>query len=362
MRICLLTHTLRPQTGAGIFAKGIVDGVQHDASDIEFTVLTSENYVEPNVYKILKNWFYIRNEFKHADAIHAVDAYPYGLVACLANITISKPIIITAVGTGSVRKLNGKGLRSLLLRWVYGRATIITAISNYVASEIQKVLPHLSVKVIGPDVDYKFYAQSINASDETGTKYEYIISQGELKRRKGYSEILPIMKRVMDLRPSIRYVIIANASRNLTYREELYELMDKLGIINKIIIKSDLSREELREAYAKAILYLAMPKNNNGDIEGFGMAIMEASATGTPAVVGKGSGADDAILDGKSGFLVDGENENEVVEKVLSIVDNKDLREKLSKGARKWAETYSLDNKPQKYLSIYDKYDNLTHL
>ncbi|KKT81198.1 MAG: hypothetical protein A2838_00920 [Candidatus Zambryskibacteria bacterium RIFCSPHIGHO2_01_FULL_46_25] len=362
MKICILTQTFNPRAGAGVFTSNIVDGVMRDRPGVEFSIITGEDYIKPSVHKILKNWFYIRNKIREADLVHAIDGYPYGVIACLANIGISKSVVITTIGSGSIRKLGSFGWRPCLLRWAYRRATRVTAISQYVAGEIKKVLPRLSIKVINPGVDYDFYAGKSNKDgSDIYTGFEYIITQGEFKRRKGYTEILPIVKKIMDVYPEIRYIIVADARDNRPYQKELYALMDKLGIRSKVIIKSGLSQEELREVYRNAILYLTLPVNIDGDIEGFGMAITEAAATGTPAIVGKGSGADDAVSDGQSGFLVDGEDEEQVVEKILSIVDNKQLRERLSNGAKKWASENSWENKVKQYIDLYEKNIN-THI
>src|SRR3989344_6811307 len=356
MKICILTQTLNPRTGAGVFTENIIDGIRRSRPHIELSVMTSEDYIKPSIHQVLKSWFHIRGKIRGADIVHALDGYPYGVLACLANIGISRPVIITAVGSGSVRKLSGPGWKSLLLRWAYRRATWITAISHYVAHEIKKVLPELSIEVINHGVDYNFYAGTADGkSTSVPTEYEYIITQGEFKKRKGYVEMLSITKEIMNVRPNMRYVIVADTSRNQSYRDELYELMKKLGIRDKVIIKSNLSREELREIYRNAILYLTLPVNVDGDVEGFGMAIMEAAAVGTPAIVGRGSGANDAVRDGGSGFLVDGRNEEQVVEKILSIIDDENIREKLSNGAKKWASENSWESKVKQYISLYEK-------
>ena len=356
MKICILTQTLDLQTGAGVFTGNLIEGVRRINPQTEFFVMTSEEHIKPSIYKILKNWRGIRDKIRKADLVHALDAYPYGVVACIANIGISKPVIITAVGSGSVGKLNGVGWKSSLLRWAYKRATIVTAISHYVAKEIKKVLPNLSIEVINHGVDYNFYAEK---PDEGNVKnilvFDYIITIGELKRRKGYTEILPIMKKVMQVHQNLKYVIVANTNRNEQYRDELYDLIEKLGIKDRVIIKSDLNRKGLRDAYQKALLYLTLPKNVNGDVEGFGLTIMEAAASGTPVIVGKGSGADDAILDKQSGFLVDGGNQDEVVEKILAVIKNKELRKRLSDGASKWARENGWESKIKHYTKLYEK-------
>ena len=356
MKICILTQTLNPRTGAGVFTENVIDGIRRSRLHAELSVMTSENYLKPNILQVLRNWLHIRGKIKEADIVHALDGYPYGVIACLANIGISKPVIITAVGSGSIRKLGGSGWKSLLLRWAYRRATWVTAISNYVANEIKKVLPNLPIKVINHGVDYNFYAETTDDKD-TGVpaEYKYIITQGEFKKRKGYVEMLSIMKEVMSERPSVRYMIVADTSRNQIYRDKLYGLMDKLRIRDKVIVKSNLSREELRKAYQNASLYLTLPTNVYGDVEGFGLAIMEAAATGTPAIVGRGSGADDAVSDGQSGFLVDGSNTKEVVRKILLLIDDNRLHEKLSDGALKWARENSWEDKIKQYINLYEK-------
>src|SRR3989344_5563082 len=355
MKICVLSQTLNSQTGAGVFAGNLIDGVKKRDHRMEFSVMTGEDFLKPNIYQLLKNWLHIRNEIKKSDLVHALDAYPYGVIACMANLGVSKPVIITAVGSGSIGKLSNFGWKPQLLRCAYRRATRVTAISHYVAQEINKVLPNLAIEVINPGVDYEFYAGGTTENGRKDSDNAYIVTQGEFKKRKGYSEMLPILKKVMGIHSEIRYLIVANTSHNKLYQSEVSSLAEKLGIRNKIIIKSNLTREELREVYRNATLYLTLPINVDGDVEGFGMAIMEAAAVGTPAIVGRGSGANDAVRDGGSGFLVDGRNEEQVVEKILSIIDDENIREKLSNGAKKWASENSWESKVKQYISLYEK-------
>ncbi|MGB3921696.1 MAG: glycosyltransferase family 4 protein [Minisyncoccia bacterium] len=350
MRISYLTHTLNPKTGAGVFTENLVSGIRAQSKGAEFSVLTSENHIKPDLLGLLRNLPHIRERFREADIIHALDGYPYGVVAAIANLGISKPLVITAVGSGSVGLLRQSGFKTKLLKWAYQKADRVTAISRYVANEIRNVLPDLSIEVINHGVDADFFKP-------LGTKENdapYIVTQGEFKRRKGYSEILPIIKKVIDKRPDVKYVIIADIGRNKEYQMELQLLMRTLDIEDRVVIKSGLTREKLRETYQRASLYLSLPKNVDGDVEGFGLSILEAAACGTPSVVGKGSGADDAVSDGKSGFLIDGGDEKLVVEKILSILDNKDLQRKLSDGARKWAEENTWPAKARQYLKFYE--------
>ncbi len=353
MKILLMTQTLDKHTGGGVFASHLIESIEKLSPAITFSVMTSEGDLKPGAYNLLKNWRKIRNEMRKADIVHALDGYPYGVVAYLANIGISKPIMVTAIGSGSVQKLKGWGVRSLILKKAYRNSKELVAISAYVAREIKKEIPELDVSVINPGVDYDFYSSNSMRKHYDGPTY--ILTQGEFKRRKGYSQMLPIIKKILDIRPELRYVIIAHTNLNKNYQQELHELIDSLGIRDKVIFKSNLNQEELRESYRNALLYFSLPINIDGDIEGFGMSIMEAAAAGVPAVVGMGSGADDAVCDGVSGFLVRREDEKGIVDKIIHIVDNDLFRQKLAFGATELASKNTWEDKARQYIDLYEK-------
>jgi phosphatidylinositol alpha-1,6-mannosyltransferase len=54
----------------------------------------------------------------------------------------------------------------------------------------------------------------------------------------------------------------------------------------------------------------------DGDTEGFGMVFLEAAACGVPSVAGLAGGTGDAVVDGRTGYRVDG-NSTEAVASAL---------------------------------------------
>ncbi len=356
MKTLYLTHTLNNRTGIGEFASNVINGVRK-MSGITPEVLTSEDFLSVNFFKLIMNWPKIRQKIREADLIHALDTYPYGVMAVLAKLFIKKPLIITAIGSGSLQNLQGKGIRTLLLRYAYRKATIVTAISRYVAEEINKVLPEVSVEVINPGVDYRYWGRSEN-SEITSMLHKfqpYLLTVGEIKKRKGYSVLLPILEKIIKNGSEVQYVIVGNRDRNQKYWNELDVLIRNLGIEREVSVLSNISREDLRTVYQNASLYVLLPQNINGDVEGFGLSVIEAAAAGVPAVVGKGSGAEDAVLHGQSGFLVSSENPEEVRSRIEEIIQNPELRRKLSQGALQFAEKMTWENKIKRYIEVYEK-------
>ena len=91
--------------------------------------------------------------------------------------------------------------------------------------------------------------------------------------------------------------------------------------------------DELAQAYASADVFV-FP----GAYETFGQVIMEAMASGLPAVVVEAGGAPDVIQDGVSGLVVE-PTRGAFAEAIAYLRDRPDVRLKLSRGARTLAET-----------------------
>ncbi len=358
MKIVVLAHTLDDRTGTGEFVSSMINHTQDSVPDTSFSVMTSEDLLAPSYICVLKNWSAIREKLRNADVVHAIDAYPYGAIAALANIRIGRPLVITTVGTGSTQLFERFTWKAWLLRWAYAQADHITAISEYVARKIESHVREVKVEVVNPGINCEYWEQtsSLPIDKELRNVEPYILSVGEFKSRKGYDVILPIMKEVLVANPTAKYVIVANMEKNHEYRERLMKQIQELGIEDRVVILSRLSRDELRNAYQRASLYLTLPQESKGDVEGFGMAILQAAACGVPAVVGRGSGADDAVLDRVSGFLVSSADPNEVAEKANELLKNVSLHGELSKGARNLAKSLTWQNQVGPYAAIYRKF------
>src|SRR5688500_17122000 len=62
-----------------------------------------------------------------------------------------------------------------------------------------------------------------------------------------------------------------------------------------------------------------------GDTEGFGMVFIEAAACGKPVVAGREGGTADAVLNGRTGYRVDGESVDEIANALRGLLKDTDL-------------------------------------
>jgi glycosyltransferase involved in cell wall biosynthesis len=74
--------------------------------------------------------------------------------------------------------------------------------------------------------------------------------------------------------------------------------------------------------------------------EGFPNAVLEAAASGVPAVATRCTGSRDAVVPEVTGLLVPPGDSGAIANSVLRILDNRDLRASIAQAARDWAVTH----------------------
>ena len=85
--------------------------------------------------------------------------------------------------------------------------------------------------------------------------------------------------------------------------------------------------EKLTEYYKAADLFMLLSENQkNGDVEGFGIVALEAGFFSLPVIGATGCGIDDAIDDGRSGILVNGDNATEICNAMTKAASNRDRK------------------------------------
>lgn len=143
--------------------------------------------------------------------------------------------------------------------------------------------------------------------------YPRLLTVGQLTKRKGQHRVIKALPQLRKRWPDIHYHMVGLD----TDRESLMNLANKLHVENHITLHGRVSRETLYRAYVSSDIFMMLSENQpDGDVEGFGIAILEANFFGTPAVGAKYCGIEDAIKQGVTGFLVDGNDERAIAQAV----------------------------------------------
>ena len=143
---------------------------------------------------------------------------------------------------------------------------------------------------------------------------------------KGLTYLLDAAAIVKKIRSDVEFNVYGDGE----LRDELISKAEAVGLNGRKIFKGAFTdREELTRIMAGTDIFLL-----SSILEGKPLVIVEAMAYGCPIVSTNVGGIPELITDGVNGFLCPPEDPQCLAEKIITLVDNFDLRQRLSKAAR----------------------------
>src|SRR5215467_3731705 len=90
--------------------------------------------------------------------------------------------------------------------------------------------------------------------------------------------------------------------------------------------------------------------------EGFSNVILESMASGRPLVASNVGGNPEAIVEGVTGLLFEPQKPDELAAKIILLLKDKELRERMGRAARERAATlFSRNQMVKDYQEIYEQ-------
>ena len=352
MKIGYLTSDIDPKTGWGRYASELIFGIKNLGHEVVILKERDDRQeglpVLKKGRKLLLSALKIRKFLADCQIIHALDGYPFGLIAAISNLKLKKKLVITGVGTYAVAPLYNF-LTAPLLKWAYKQANQVAAISNFTRSQILNKAKVRQIQVINPGFDFKkFYRPRLTASQE------FILSVGALKERKGYHISIPAFAMAKKQLPHLKYYIVGN-QKDTGYFSSLKRIAKEHQVANDVIFLNDISDEELAHWYASAKLFILTSVNENHHFEGFGIVFLEAAAAGLPAIGTLNNGIEDAVKDNFNGILVPQNDINETAKAIVDILKDEKLRKEMSLNSIAWAKGHDWEKVVLNYTNIYNQ-------
>lgn len=146
-------------------------------------------------------------------------------------------------------------------------------------------------------------------------------------------------------RPDLRLVLAGSGTDENLLRDEAHAL----GISQQVVFAGN--RQDVPQLLAGADIYV-QPSIK----EGFGIAFLEAMASGL-ACIGTRTGAiPEMVQTGRNGWLIDAGNSDELADVLCNLLDNHHLRKQLGEQAARDARTtFSLQRQAQDTISVYQQ-------
>ena len=87
--------------------------------------------------------------------------------------------------------------------------------------------------------------------------------------------------------------------------------------------------------------------------EGFGISVIEANAMGTPCVAYDVPGLRDSVQNGSTGLLAKSGKVNSLAKEILKVLENEELRQRLSNNALQYSRTFSWDKTARDLIGFF---------
>lgn len=169
-----------------------------------------------------------------------------------------------------------------------------------------------------------------------------ILCVGELLPNKNQQMAIHAMKKIVKEYPDVQLLLAGNGPE----KENLESLILNLGLKENVKMLGYVTN--LQEYQKIADISVSCSKR-----EGLPLNIVEAMLSGTPVVASINRGHKELICDGKTGFLVTVDNCDKLSARILELLKDKVLYEKLKKKAESYAQAYTFVNVKKELEKIY---------
>ena len=204
------------------------------------------------------------------------------------------------------------------VRKALNRADLIIASSKMTAQLVKQVDADADVDVIYPTymLDLPITANS------SVTESLNIVSICRIEKRKGLLQSAKALAELRDQGYEFNWTIAGTGP----IAQDLADFIASSSLLACTKMVGRISEEQKRELLNAANLFL-MPSYQDGmSLEGFGISYIEAASYGIPAIAGAVGGAPEAVLDGITGWCVDGSDMSAIKHALVEALDDTEKR------------------------------------
>lgn len=267
-----------------------------------------------------------------------------------------KPFVLSYHGDlvmeGSILKRIATFALSKYSYKILNEAKIITAVSTEYVNQSKILKRYINkIKIIPNGINLSEYSihfskiearRKLNLPDDA----KIILFVGGLVEHKNPHILLRAMPIIQKSIPNAKLIIAGEG----LMRDKLKRLSQKLDVNNDVRFTGSVMGNEKLLYYKSADVFV-LPSFS----ECFGLVLLEASAFGLPLVVSSLEAFKAVVEDRYNGLFTKTGDEKDLAEKIVYLLENEDVREKMGKNARKKVENYSCEGIAEEFEKVYNE-------
>lgn len=286
------------------------------------------------------------------DIFHVQDGVLAPLAYCLSRC-FRRPYVVTVHGLDVT--YNSPLFRVTVLPFVR-RADAVLPVSKAAAKAAHAAgVAEEKIHIIEPAIHDKLYG----AADRTklikeldlAPDSQLVLTVGRLVRRKGVAWFIDnVLPALVEQFPKLIYLVVGDGEDRLNVEAAI----QVAAMENHVYLAGRASDEVLQAAYNGADVFVMPNINVPGDMEGFGLVLLEASLCALPIVAASTEGIKDAVVEGKNAILVPVEDIAAYCQQITHFLQKPAYAKRFGQQSRDFTlKHYSRQAQTQRYLDVY---------
>jgi len=247
-------------------------------------------------------------------------------------------------------KIRQSPLKRRIARAIFGGAAVLLPISNWTRDLAMTLLGELGLdsggtrmRVVPLGTDPEHFRPGV---DPTALRARFGLPDGDtrwlvtvarLQRHKGIDTVIQALPAILAGAPDVRYAVAGSGPD----RERLERLAHQVGVRDCVRFLGAVDDQDLPALYNLGSVYVgASRRSERLGVEGFGIALVEASACGLPVVAANSGGIPDAVRDGETGFLVPPEEPAAFADAICRLLADPAIGKRIGQNGRRAVESY----------------------
>jgi glycogen(starch) synthase len=294
------------------------------------------------VIKIRQQIAKLKQSFK-PDIIHIHISDPSVYFHLSTTTACQSPTLVTLHHDITTFRLNC-GMDNTLLGQALAMADWVTAVSEATLSNILQLMPEIKEK---SSVIYNGIDISNSIPEPLPFDTPCILCLGRLLYEKGFDLAITAFSTILNRFPRVRLKIVGEGPKC----SELKQLAVSLSIADSIDFTGWIDPRKVT-SFINQSTVVVMPSR----FEGFPMVALEAAQMARPVVATPVGGLPEAVIDGRTGLLVEKENSLALAEAVTFLLNNPAIAIQMGKAARsRVLDIFSMENSLNSYDRLYRK-------
>ncbi|MDP3245120.1 MAG: glycosyltransferase family 4 protein [bacterium] len=333
-KILLITLEYPPQKGGvASYYQGIVQELKNNEHQVE---ILSQNLLAKYFWpRWLKTYFILKKYLKESkpDLILVGQVLPLGLAAYL--LRKKTPYVVFTHGMDVLMAQKSRRKRWItekILRYAKFIITNSQFTKNLLTTHYALLTDKISVIHPCPDQTQN------NVSQETLDTFSHRLSLtgknvmlflGRLVDRKGVDMTLKALPQILKETPNTVFLIAGTGP----CFSKLQQFVVSLNLRSSVYFLGEIFEENKKACLALCDILIMPARQIGPDVEGFGLVFLEAALFKKPSIGGRSGGVPEAIVEGQTGLLVDPSDSFDIAHAAISLLKNKELRQKMGEQA-----------------------------